>query len=217
MARNPDLCLPLAAWRDRFAGWIDNPHEQALLQASIFFDFRAIVGNEMLAQSLRRACAELAQSLREALTQRASRGRLFLYHMARNALETTPPLGLLREFALDSDGKLDLKKSGARIITDAARVFALTHGIGATNTVQRLRLAGPRMNAPTQESEAAVSAFDFLQTLRLRHQHRGGSTSRHDANRIDPHGLNEVDRRVLKIALRQAGRLQSRMKLDFQL
>ena len=206
MARNPDLCLPLAAWRDRFAGWIDNPHEQALLQASIFFDFRAIVGNEML-----------AQSLREALTQRASRGRLFLYHMARNALETTPPLGLLREFALDSDGKLDLKKSGARIITDAARVFALTYGIGATNTVQRLRLAGPRMNAPTQESEAAVSAFDFLQTLRLRHQHRGGSTSRHDANRIDPHGLNEVDRRVLKIALRQAGRLQSRMKLDFQL
>ena len=58
MARNPNLCLPLAAWRDRFAGWIDNPHEQALLQASIFFDFRAIVGNEMLAQSLRRACAK---------------------------------------------------------------------------------------------------------------------------------------------------------------
>lgn len=112
-----------------------------------------------------------------------------------------------------------MKKSGSRIITDAARVFALAHGVAATNTVQRLRLAGPVMNAPADEIEAAVSAFDFVQSLRLRHQQREGAKGkgRADANRIDPHRLNEVDRRMLKVSLRQAGRLQSRMKLDFQL
>jgi CBS domain-containing protein len=206
MARNPELCLPLAAWRERFAAWIGHPHEQALLKASIYFDLRAIAGS-----------AALADALREHLVQLAPQGRPFLYHMARNALVTTPPLGLVREFAVDDDGMIDLKKSGARIITDAARVFALMHGVPATNTVQRLRLAGPAMNMPADEIEAAVSAFDFVQTLRLRHQHRDAGKDRGDANRIDPYRLNEVDRRMLKVSLRQAGRLQSRMKLDFQL
>ena len=209
MARNPELCLPLAAWRERFSGWIEHPHEQALLDASIYFDFRAIAGHAML-----------ADALREHLVQSASSGRaqLFLHHMARNALVTAPPLGLVREFTVDDEGKVDLKKSGARIITDAARVLALAHGVPATNTVQRLRLAGPAMHAPPDEIEAAVSAFEFMQTLRLRHQHRDPALSlkRADANRIDPYQLNEVDRRMLKVALRQAGRLQQRLKLDFQ-
>ena len=73
------------------------------------------------------------------------------------------------------------------------------------------------MNAPADDIEAAVSAFDFIQTLRLRHQHRDTASGRADANRIDPYQLNEVDRRMLKVSLRQAGRLQSRMQLDFQL
>ena len=215
MARNPDLCLPLAAWRERFAGWIEHPHEEALLKASIFFDFRAIAGNGLL-----------ADALRDGLVQRAPLGRLFLYHMARNALLTAPPLGLVREFAVERDGKVDLKKNGARIITDAARVFALAHGLVATNTVQRLRQTGLATHAQAPEIEAAVSAFDFLQTLRLRQQHRqshqsgqyhDGAKTRADANCIDPYLLNEVDRRMLKVSLRQAARLQSRMKLDFQL
>jgi CBS domain-containing protein len=206
MARNPELCLPLTAWRERFTAWIEHPHEQALLNASICFDLRAIAGN-----------AAFADALREHLVQLAPKGHLFLYHMARNALATTPPLGLVREFAVDPDGLIDLKKGGARIITDAARVFALVQGVSATNTVQRLRLAGPAMNAPADEIEAAVSAFDFMQTLRLRHQHRHAASARDDANRIDPYRLNEVDRRMLKVSLRQAGRLQSRLQLDFQL
>lgn len=206
MARNPELCLPLAAWRERFSAWIEHPHEAALLKASIYFDFRAVAGH-----------APLADALRAHLVTRAPAGRLFLYLMARNALETAPPLGLVREFTLDADGKVDLKKNGARIITDAARVFALAHGVAATNTVQRLRLAAPAMRAPPPEIDAAVSAFDFIQTLRLNYQHREGAQTRAVANRIDPHRLNEVDRRILKESLRQAGRLQSRLKLDFQL
>ncbi len=206
MARNPELCLPLAAWRECFSGWIAHPNETALLKASIFFDFRAITGN-----------ASLADALHEHLVTVAPPGRSFQYHLARIALESTPPLGLVREFAVDQEGQLDLKKSGARIIIDAARVFALAHGVAATNTVQRLRMAGPTMNMSLGEIEAAVSAFDFLQTLRLRHQQHGGLTTRARANQIDPYGLNAVDRRMLKESLRQAGHLQSRLKLDYQL
>ena len=36
-------------------------------------------------------------------------------------------------------------------------------------------------------------------------------------NRLDPNDLNELDRRILKEAFRQARKLQSRLKLDYQL
>ncbi|MBK8065595.1 MAG: hypothetical protein IPK29_17435, partial [Betaproteobacteria bacterium] len=35
-------------------------------------------------------------------------------------------------------------------------------------------------------------------------------------NRIDPGSLNELDRRILKEAFRQAVKLQERMKLDYR-
>jgi signal-transduction protein with cAMP-binding, CBS, and nucleotidyltransferase domain len=40
MASNPQWCLDLHEWRQRFAGWIIEGDPQALLNASIFFDLR---------------------------------------------------------------------------------------------------------------------------------------------------------------------------------
>lgn len=39
MATNPAWRAPLGAWQDRFVGWIEQPEEDALLEAT-FFDFR---------------------------------------------------------------------------------------------------------------------------------------------------------------------------------
>src|SRR5690606_36233524 len=53
MASNPKWCLPLAKWQALFDGWIDRGDPQSLLNASIFFDFRALAGDSTLASSLR--------------------------------------------------------------------------------------------------------------------------------------------------------------------
>jgi len=37
------------------------------------------------------------------------------------------------------------------------------------------------------------------------------------ANRVDPDGLNELDRLVLREAFKQAKRLQSRLQLEYRL
>ena len=117
----------------------------------------------------------------------------------------------------DSPGTIDLKKYGTRLFIDAARVFALANNVSATNTVQRLKQSAPMMNVPPDEVAAAVDAFNFIQLMRLRHQHAEQTQGREGDNLIRPDDLNEVDRRILKEALRQARKLQKRLKLDYQL
>ena len=209
MARNPKWCLSLAEWRAVFDAWIRIPQPQALLNASIFFDFRALAGDGQLAGELR------AWLLGETRTHDA-----FRRAMAENALRVRPPLGLLRDFVTDDDrdfpNTLDLKKFGARPIVDAARILALGHGVAETNTAARLLRAAQAGALPAAEAGAIVEAFHFVQILRLRHQHFGTDLRPGGENRIDPGSLNELDRRILKEAFRQAVKLQERMKLDYR-
>ncbi len=209
MAGNPQWCMSLDEWRECFGRWIANTDPQALLGAVIFFDFRCLHGD-----------ASLAHGLRDHLTRIARDNSRFQRQLAQYALETKPPLGLISDFATDDDGDargtIDLKKSGARLFTDAARVLALAAGVTHTNTVQRLRQSAAALGMPAAEIDAIVEAFYFLQTLRLRGQMSADPKVR-DPNRINPDHLNEVDRRILKESLRQLRKLQSRLALDYRL
>ena len=208
MASNPDFCLSIAQWKAKFLAWIREPTPQALLSANIVFDFRALFGNTALVEALRSWLAGYTQE-----------NRIFLRLMVQNALETEPPLGLIRAFATDDDaahkGTLDLKTRGTRLFVDVARVFALAHGIGDTGTAARLRIAGQRLRVEPRHVAATIEAFHFLQLLRLRQQDLAGDGGH--ANRIDPHTLNEVEQRMLKEAFRQAKQLQRRLRESYQL
>lgn len=212
MASNPDLCLTSDQWRARFAEWIRSPTPEALLNATIFFDFRAVWG-----------AAELADRLREWLMTQVADQRLFLRTMAENALQARPPLGFFGDIVTSDDaaerGTIDLKAQGTRIFIDAARIHALAQGVAATNSAARMRAAGEALAVRREEIEASVDAFHFLLMLRLRHQEELSANAAAGAapNRVDPKTLNELDRRILKEALRQAASVQARLKLDYQL
>jgi CBS domain-containing protein len=206
MASNPEWCLTADEWRLKFTRWIAEPTPAALLNANIFFDFRALYGDSTLADALSRW-----------LLARTGESKLFLRLMVANALQTDAPLGLIRAFDVDDgadgDGMLDLKTRGTRIFVDAARVFALGHGIHEAGTLERIRRAGEIIRADAKHVSATVEAFNFLQVLRLRTQDRSADRSaRVTPNRIDPYKLNEVDQRMLKEAFRQARKLQQRLK-----
>lgn len=205
MAGNPQWCLSAGEWRQKFTRWVADTDPVALLNAVIFFDFRPLCGEESLARDLRNHLTTL--------TRDNSR---FRRQLAQHALETRPPLGMISEFVTADDGTLDLKKSAARLFTDAARIMALETGVQHTNTAQRLRGAGAALTMPGAEIAALTDAFFFVQTLRLRGQVAADAAIR-GANRVDPAQLNEVDRRILKESLRQARKLQSRLALDYQL
>lgn len=209
MAGNAEWCLTLEEWQDRFANWIRIPDRVALLNAAIFFDFRVLHGLPGLAHRLRKTLFELAPAAPQFLTM-----------MARNALDTAPPLGRFQNFVVGDDASapatLDLKKNGARLFTDAARIYAVALGLFPTNTAHRLRLLGQLRNDPPGETAATIAAFHFIQMLRLRQQCMQIEAGTAGGNRIDPDRQNELDRRILKESLRQARKLQRRLRMDFQ-
>ena len=208
MASNAEWCLSEETWRERFMQWLTEPTPEALLRANIFFDFRPLAGD-----------SALTDRLSEWLLARTQDNKLFLRLMVANALQTEPPLGLIRAFSVDDDGPhsgtLDLKTRGTRIFVDAARVFALANGIAETGTAERLRIAGEQLKIERRHVDTTVEAFHYLQVLRLRSQGRGDQPT--TPNRIDPYALNDIDQRMLKEALRQARKLQQRLKETYSM
>ena len=206
MASNPEWCLSREEWRDKFADWIEHGTPEALLNASIFFDFRPLFGKR-----------ELADELRDWLMPKVAANPRFLHQMAANALRNRPPLGLVRDFVVGEGHKLDLKLNGATPFVDAARIFAFATGASGTNTVQRLRQSAAKLNIGEAEIGAWVEALHFIQILRLRRQHEEFSLGEAMDNFIDPDALNDLDRRILKEAFRQARKLQTRLAMDYKL
>jgi CBS domain-containing protein len=210
MASNLRWCLSLSEWKRQFAEWIQTGDGKALLNASIFFDFRALWGDEAL-----------AFELRGWLTANARGRDLFLRLMAQNALYNGPPLGLLRDFATERhgarDGVLDIKTNGAALFIDVARILALASGIPQTNTIERLHGVAAARGFGVREVEAWIGAFHFVQSVRLVHQHQQIHAGGQADNYIDPEQLNPLDRRILKEAFWQARTLQERLRLDYRL
>ena len=180
------------------------------MKASIFFDFRVIHGEHA-------PVAELQNRVADYVAENST----FLRLMTENALRNHPPLGLMRDFVVASGGEhphtIDLKINGTTPFVDGARLFALANHIPETNTIARLRAAAERGVLRKDEADAWCDAYSYIQLLRMRgHQSQAGQGLALD-NRIDPDSLNDLDRRILKEAFRQARKLQTRLALDYQL
>ncbi|MDD5298706.1 MAG: DUF294 nucleotidyltransferase-like domain-containing protein [Rhodocyclaceae bacterium] len=209
MAGRPECCLSLEEWQERFLSWMRTPDPVALLNASIYFDFRPVFGAE-----------KLARLLKKSVFDTGGRAPQFLFMLAQNALAAYPPLGRLQDFVVDADPadpgprpSLDLKKAGARIFTDCARVYAIARGLAPTNTAQRLHALAQLGEVDAADMAAVSAGFHFIQSLRLRLQSRDGEGT--GGNRMVPDSLHEMDRRLLKESLRQVRKLQQRLRADF--
>lgn len=209
MAGNRRWCLSLDEWQERFIDWVRRPEPLALMHATIFFDLRPLYGDLSLGERLRDLLLGLTQDT-----------PAFLHMMAINALQAQPPLGLLGDVLSDSGSKgegIDLKKFGSRIFVDAARIFALASGVRVVDTKTRLQMAGPACGMQDTEVAAAVAAMSHLQRLRLEAQAGALARGREPGHGVDPEALHELDRTILRESLRQAKRLQQRLKLNYAL
>lgn len=208
MASNEKWCLSTTEWRTRFSGWIRNPGAGALLNATIFFDFRPLWGE-----------AALAHDLRAWLNGMTREDQRFLHILAQDTVRCVPPIGLFGSFLTSGSGAargtIDLKLQGTRVFTDAARIYALASGAESQNTAERLRHARSVLGGPADETEALIEASHFILLLRLRNQHPGMRESVGD--RVNPRSLNEFQRSILKEALRQARKLQRRLAFDYRI
>ncbi|MDD2106577.1 DUF294 nucleotidyltransferase-like domain-containing protein [Pseudomonas asiatica] len=211
MAGNPELCLSRSEWGRRFAGFVREASPENLLGSSIYFDLRVVWGDEQ-------GC----EQLRQGLLDQVADNRIFQRMMADNALRQRPPVGRLREFVLTRQGNdkaatLDLKVQGLTPFVDGARLLALANGIGACNTLERLRQLVAKGVIEALDGAAYEEAYHFIQQTRMQQHQRQARDNLPYSNRLDPDSLNHLDRRILRESLRQAQRLQSSLALRYQL
>lgn len=215
MAREAACAGTRGQWQERFNQWIEHGAPQDLLDASIFFDLRALGGQTALATGLMDAVASAAQA-----------SPRFQKQLALNALQRRAPLNWRGAIDEDAQGGLDLKLQGTAIFVDASRILALAHGLSVTGTRERFEKAGERLGRPAAAIESWAGSFEFLQMLRLRVQLERGASAGADPeakdgapeanpNWMPMQALGRIDRRILREALKVASDLQQRLRLDY--
>ncbi|MCP4747868.1 MAG: cyclic nucleotide-binding/CBS domain-containing protein [Desulfobacteraceae bacterium] len=208
MAKNPKWCQPLSAWKNYFTKWINAAEPEDLLQASIFFDFKAGYGH-----------TELINSLRDHLHKKTETWTGFFRFMTVNALHFKPPLGFFRNFVVESKGEhrntFDIK-SAMMPIVDFARIYALRHGIESTNTLDRLHHLYLRKVISQKEYEEIDNAYSFLMQLRLVRQVTALIDQKGPAdNFINPKRLTRIEQTMLKEIFKRIENFQAKMKFEF--
>ena len=207
MAGEPACTQTQSAWADAFTAWMGQGTPEDLLKAGIFFDMRPIAG-----------CADLVSPLCQLIRDLAPHRPRFLHLLAAQSLNFRPALnwlGGLEVHAQNGHEWLDLKLHGTAVFVDTARFLALAHGQAGLGTRERLLDAGAAMGVPRHERESWAAAFEVVQTMRLRVQMTPAGPPEGHPNRIDLCELNDLDRRLLRDALRVARGLQQRVEMDW--
>jgi CBS domain-containing protein len=152
--------------------------------------------------------------------QQTKGNSLFLAHMVSNALKLRPPLGLFGRISTihtgEHAGTVDLKHNGIAPIVDLARIYALTGGIAAVNTHDRLARAAESGEVSTQSARDLRDALEFLATLRIAHQMRQTQQGVPLDNYLALREISNFERSQLKDAFGVVRDLQSVLGQRYQ-
>lgn len=208
MATNPNWRLRQQQWRRLFHNWITEPTPKALLNSTVFFDLETVYGDQKLLFDVRSEMLKLTKN-----------NSLFIAQLSKNALNTRVPLGLFRDFVLtpngDNEKVLDLKHSGLALLVDLARIYALSQGIDAVNTIERLRLSGQTPALTEQSSLSAIDAYEFLGLLRLEQQAKQIKNKQQVNHNLLPKTLSALERAHLKQAFKVVQGLQDSRQVTY--
>ena len=193
MASNPQWRGTVDTWKGRVNTWTTAPEPERVLASSVFFDFRGVYGHK-----------DLAENLRQHVTNACSGKDLFLRYLAADCLNAKPPLTFFKNFMVEKDGAhkntLDIKSRGLLPFMDFARVMALYHGIRETSTLGRLELLHQEGHLSRDLFHEAREAFEFLLHSRLMHQLEQMEQGIAPDNRLDPGKLSSLEKRTLREA-----------------
>ena len=199
MAMNPKWCQPLSKWKQYFFEWVDAANPQDLLEVSIFFDFRCLLGSEAL-----------TGQLRDHLFKIVSGRNAFFVYLAQNALRSKPPTWQFKAVE-----QVDMK-SVMHTVVDIARLYALKNSVRNTNTLERL--AGLRQCEVFSAAGHREISQAYLQLMRLRfrHQARLLASNAQPDNIVITALLTDLERTMLRRILSEIEGFQSKLSLDFK-
>ncbi len=206
MAKNPLWCKPLETWENYFGNWIATPESQNLLDATIFFDFRCVYGDEMLVEKLKTGIDDAIKL-----------NPLFLYHLAFNTFNTKSPHVSAGNILSDKHGDtIDLKSALVPIIM-FARTYSLQNNIWCSNTIERLVALKEKHIISDTTIDEIVFVYNFLMNLRLRNQIDLIDNNAPVSNKLNTKKLIDIELYMLKKVLSAIPDCQNKIKMDFRI
>ncbi len=199
MAKNPKWCQPLSVWKKYFTECVNTANPQDLLDLNIFFDFRAVTGDESMTIELRNHLHHIT----------AINNPFFVY-FAQNALNFKTPTGLFK-----SGETFDIKLILLPII-DLVRVYALKHKISYNNTIERLERLHEKNIFSKAGYQELLQSYNFLMQYRFKHQSKLLSENVLPDNNINPKVLTDFEQIIIKKIFSLIDNFQSKMSLDFK-
>lgn len=210
MASNPELCLSAEEWQHKFRHIILHPDPEHLLQASIYFDLRALWGDQT-------GLNALLPELLAMIADSPQFQRMMASNALRYRLPLQNPLQRLGRLLNTAEPLVDLKAGALSPFVDSVRLFALANGISEASTLERLHQLGKQGIFTTDDANAFHDAYSYLQLLRLQLHLRQTQQNQPLNNQLPTAELNPLERRMLRESLRQAKHLQDLLRHRYQL
>ncbi len=199
---------PLSAWKAAYVRWTDAADPDASAAAGLAFDFRAIYGDDALAEALR-------ETIREHLPSRP-----LVAVLAREAVAVAVPLATFNRFDID-----DVEVAGARVagvdvrgraispVVHMTRAIALDAGeLTTSNTFERLRRIGASPHPLAETARALLPAFTTLVDLHLRHQMMAAEIGAPLTDLVDPEHSTRSQQNLLREALQTVRKAQDAVR-----
>ena len=208
MAENPKWTQQLPGWKKYFSSWINDSDPQSILEASIFFDFRHVFGDESLVDELRKHVNELTDNK-----------SVFFYHMAQSVIKYKAPLSLfgkiIDEKHTGGQVNLDIKKV-LMPITSFIRLYSLYHKIEETNSLARIRQLYQSDCLDKDMYDELVLSYNYLMQLRFRFQSMSILNNLKPDNMLDINNLTHIEVSTIKKIFGEIGNLQTKLNFDFK-
>ncbi len=205
MAGNRRWCQPASVWRGYFSEWIRTATPRELMECSIFFDFRCVHGEPVLATAL---WQHVQGELRTCPA--------FLPRFAGHSIQFKPPLRLFGRTLGGGarPGTLNLKDALIPVV-GFARLYAMHRDISATSTRARLdALTAAGVLSPVVRADIDI-AWDFLMRLRLVHQVQQLVAVREADNEVPDRELPAMEQAMMDQAFHRLLMLQKTVSHDF--
>lgn len=207
MARNPKWTQPLTVWKDYFTGWVNNSDPQSIMEASIFFDFRAVFGS-----------SEIVSDLRDHVNQSTEHKSVFFYNMAQSVIKYKSPINMFGNLISDTTGQedaVDIKRILLPVIS-FIRLYSLRHDIVETNSLARLKQLYLQQIIQKSMYIELKQSYNFLMQQRFREQAKSILNNEPATNHISIVTLTHIELASLKKILGEINNLQTKTSFDFK-
>jgi CBS domain-containing protein len=209
MATNPLWRKTLSQWRAQTTLWARRRGFVALRLSDIFYDFRPVYGDVLL-----------ANQLRDHVTRLTRASPIYLSSMFEEGEDHGVALGWFGRFITEKDveehkGEINLKTSGTLPLVEAVRLMCLKNGIAETATLKRLEALHGIDFLDDDELDYLQGAFRLISRLLMRQQVTDFKAGRQVTNYVPPESLSTRERDRLVDAFKAIAQLRDRVRLEF--